>query len=114
MGDSTAPELLTVLRRIESRGVLETAHRIGAICGQIFRYAIATGRAQRDPSADLKGALPSYRGKHLAALTDPVKIGKLMRDIESYRGSFIGRCALRILPLVFVRPIELTGAEWSE
>jgi integrase len=114
IGDITAPELLTVLRRIESRGVLETAHRIGAICGQIFRYAIATGRAQRDPSADLKGALPSYRGKHLAALTDPVKIGKLMRDIESYRGSFIGRCALRILPLVFVRPIELTGAEWSE
>jgi integrase len=114
IGDITAPELLTVLRRVESRGVLETARRIGAICGQILRYAIATGRAQRDPSADLKGALPSYRGKHLAALTDPAKIGKLMRDIEGYRGSFIGRCALRILPLVFVRPIELTGAEWSE
>lgn len=114
IGEITAPELLTVLRRIESRGALDSAHRVSAICGQVFRYAIATGRAQRDPSADLKGSLPAHRGKHLAAITVPMQIGKLMRDIEGYRGSFIVRCALRIAPMVFVRPIELSRAEWTE
>jgi integrase len=114
IGEINAPELLAVLRRIESRGALDAAHRVSAICGQVFRYAIATGRAQRDPSADLKGALPPHRGKHLAAITEPVKIGKLMRDIEGYRGSFIVRCALRIAPMVFLRPIELSRAEWPE
>lgn len=110
----SAPELLAVLRRIESRGALDAAHRVSAICGQVFRYAIATGRAQRDPSADLKGALPAHRGKHLAAITEPVKIGKLMRDIEGYRGSFTVKCAFRLAPLVFVRPVELSRAEWAE
>lgn len=114
IGEITAPELLTVLRRIESRGALDSAHRVSAISGQVFRYAIATGRAQRDPSADLKGALPPHKGKHLAAITDPVKIGKLMRDIEGYRGSFVVRCALRVAPMVFLRPIELSRAEWAE
>ena len=114
IGEITAPELLAVLRRIESRGALSTAHRCLAICGQVFRYAIATGRAQRDLSADLKGSLPPHRGKHLAAITEPMQIGKLMRDIEGYRGSFIVRCALRIAPMVFVRPIELSRAEWTE
>ena len=114
IGEVNAPELLTVLRRIESRGALSTAHTVSAICGQIFRYAIATGRAQRDPSADLKGALPPYRVRHLAALTDPVKIGKLMRDIDGYAGTFIVRCAFKLAPMVFLRPIELSGAEWAE
>lgn len=114
IGEINAPELLTVLRRIEHRGALDAAHRVSSICGQVFRYAIATGRAERDPSADLKGALPPHKGKHLAAITDPVKIGKLMRDIEGYRGSFIVRCALRLAPMVFLRPIELSRAEWSE
>jgi len=114
IGEINAPDLLSVLRRIESRGALSTAHRVSAICGQVFRYAIATGRAQRDPSADLKGALPPHRGSHLAALTDPTKIGQLMRDIEAYRGSFVVRCALRLAPIVFLRPIELSRAEWSE
>ncbi|HUV99611.1 MAG TPA: integrase arm-type DNA-binding domain-containing protein [Gallionella sp.] len=114
IGDIDAPELLTVLRRIESRGALEAAHRVSAICGQVFRYAIATGRAKRDPAADLRGSLPPHRGKHLAAITEPVQIGKLMRDIEGYRGSFIVRCALRLAPMVFVRPIELSRAEWAE
>jgi len=114
IGEINAPDLLSVLRRIESRGALSTAHRVSAICGQVFRYAIATGRAQRDPSADLKGALPPHRGKHLAALTDPAEIGQLMRDIEVYRGSFIVRCALRVAPMVFLRPIELCRAEWAE
>ncbi|HZW86418.1 MAG TPA: integrase arm-type DNA-binding domain-containing protein [Gallionella sp.] len=114
IGEINAPELLTILRRIESRGALDSAHRVSAICGQVFRYAIATGRAERDPSADLKGSLPPHRGKHLAAITDPVKIGKLMRDIDGYRGSFTVRCALRLAPMVFLRPIELSRAEWSE
>jgi integrase len=114
IGEINAPELLTILRRIESRGALETAHRVSAICGQVFRYAIATGRAQRDPSADLKGALPPYRIRHLASLTDPVKIGKLMRDIDGYLGTFIVRCAFRLSPLVFLRPIEISRAEWVE
>ena len=114
IGEINAPELLTVLRRIEHRGALDAAHRVSAICGQVFRYAIATGRAERDPSADLKGSLPPHKGKHLAAITDPVKIGKLMRDIEGYRGSFVVRCALRVAPMVFLRPIELSRAEWAE
>lgn len=114
IGEITAPELLAVLRRIESRGALSTAHRCLSICGQIFRYAIATGRAQRDLSADLRGALPPHRGKHLATITEPIKIGQLMRDIEGYKGSFIVRCALRIAPMVFLRPIELSRAEWAE
>lgn len=114
IGEISSPELLTVLRRIESRGALDTAHRVRAICGQVFRYAIATGRAERDPSADLKGALPPHKGKHLAAITDPVQIGKLMRDIEGYSGTFIVRCAFKLSPLVFLRPVELSRAEWAE
>jgi integrase len=114
IAEINAPDILSILHRIESRGSLDTAHRVRAICGQVFRYAIATGRAQRDPSADLKGALPPYAIKKLAALTDPVKIGKLMRDIEGYNGTFIVRCAFKLSPLVFLRPIELSKAEWAE
>jgi integrase len=112
--DITPVELLTVLRRVETRGALETAHRIKQVCGQVFRYAIATARAARDPSADLRGALPAVREKHHPALTKPAEIGGLMRAIASYEGSFVVRCALRIAALVFVRPGELRKAEWSE
>ncbi|MCG8096763.1 MAG: tyrosine-type recombinase/integrase [Candidatus Thiodiazotropha taylori] len=114
IGEISAPELLTVLRRIESRGALETAHRIHQSCGQIFRYAVATGRAQRDPSADLKGALPPTRQKHHASITDPKKIGELLRVIDGYEGSLVTRCALQLASLTFVRPGELRHAEWSE
>lgn len=110
----TAPELLSVLRRIESRGALETAHRAHQNCGQIFRYAIATGRAERDPSPDLRGALPSVKQSHHAAITEPKAIGELLRAIDSYQGYFVTKCALRIAPLVFVRPGELRKAEWTE
>ena len=109
-----APELLTILRRIESRGALDTAHRMRFVCGQVFRYAIATGRAERDPAADLRGALSPVKGRHLAAVTDPVKVGELLRAIEGYKGSFVTVCALRLAPLVFVRPGELRQAEWAE
>lgn len=109
-----APELLTVLRRVESRGALETAHRVKTICGQIFRYAIATGRAERDIAADLKGAMPPAKKSHLAAVTDPVKVGELLRAIDGFQGSYIVKSALRLSPLFFVRPGELRLAEWSE
>ncbi|HEX2237137.1 MAG TPA: integrase arm-type DNA-binding domain-containing protein [Gammaproteobacteria bacterium] len=110
----TAPELLTVLRRIESRGALETAHRALQNCGQIFRYAIATGRADRDPSADLRGALPPSRERHHASITDPKAIAELLRAIDGYQGHAVTRCALKLAPLVFVRPGELRQAEWRE
>ena len=110
----TAPELLAVLRRIESRGALETAHRVKQICGQVFRYAIATGRAGRDPSADLRGALPPRKPKRMSTITDPKQISGLLRAIDGYEGHLITRCALRLAPLVFVRPGELRQAEWRE
>lgn len=109
-----APELLAMLRRIESRGALETAHRVRTICGQIFRYAVATGRAERDPAADLKGALPPYKKSHLAAITDPKDVAPLLRAIDGYQGSFVVKSALQLAPLVFVRPGELRQAEWTE
>jgi len=112
--DIKAPELLRVLRRIESRGALETAHRVRIICGQVFRYAVATGRADRDPVADLRGAIPPVKSKHFSAMTDPVKVAGLLRAIDGYEGSFVTRCALRLAPLLFVRPGELRQAEWAE
>lgn len=114
IAEISAVQLLEVLRRVEARGALETAHRIKQIIGQVFRYAIATGKASRDPSADLRGALPPVREKHHAALTDPKQVGALLRAINEYKGSFVTRCALRLAPLVFVRPGELRKAEWSE
>lgn len=109
-----APELLAVLRRVESRGALESAHRIRTICGQVFRYAVATGRAERDPAADLKGALPQPAEKHMAAITEPIKVAELLRAIDGYQGSFVVKYALQLAPLVFVRPGELRHAEWAE
>lgn len=110
----TAPELLAVLRRIENRGAIETAHRTLQNCGQIFRYAIATGRAERDVSADLRGAIPPVRKRHLASITDPKAIGDLLRALNDYNGHLVTKSALQLAPLVFVRPGELRKAEWSE
>ncbi|MHB1348955.1 MAG: tyrosine-type recombinase/integrase [Desulfobulbaceae bacterium] len=110
----TAPELLGVLRRIEGKGTIDTAHRTKQTCGQVFRYAVATGRAERDPSGDLRGALPPTNGRHMATITDPKEITGLLRAIKDYRGSIVTRCALRLAPLVFVRPGELRHAEWRE
>jgi integrase len=114
IAEITAPDLLAVLRRIESRGAVETAHRAHQNCGQVFRYAIATGRAERDPSPDLKGALPPVKQTHHAAITDPKAIGELLRAIDDYHGHFVTKCALRLAPLFFVRPGELRKAEWIE
>jgi len=107
------PELLVVLRRIEPRA-LETAHRVKTICGQVYRYAVATGRAERDIAADLKGALPPYKQSHLAAVTEPAKVGELLRAIDGFTGSFVVKSALQLASLVFVRPGELRQAEWTE
>ncbi|MCP3671409.1 MAG: tyrosine-type recombinase/integrase, partial [Gammaproteobacteria bacterium] len=109
-----APELLAVLRRIEDRGAIETAHRAKQNCGQVFRYAVATGRAERDPTGDLKGALPPPKKSMHAAITDPKKVGGLLRAIDSYTGSQIVCAALQLSALTFVRPGELRQAEWQE
>lgn len=114
ISEVTPPVLLSVIRRIEERGALETAHRALSNCGQVFRYAIATGRAERDSSQDLKGALPPVKTKHFAAQTDPKRFGELLRIFDDYEGSLIVRCALRLAPLVFVRPGELRHAKWED
>jgi integrase len=110
----TTPDLLSVLRKVEARGHYETARRLRSTCGMIFRYAIATGRAERDPSADLRGVLTSPKVNHRAAIVDPTCIGALLRAIDGYDGLSITKAALRLAPLVFVRPGELRHAEWSE
>lgn len=114
IGQITAPELLRALRKTEARGKNETAHRARAIAGRIFRYAIATGRAERDVAADLKDALAPVKGRNFAAITDPTRVGELMRAIHGYVGYSMTALALRLAPLVFVRPGELRGAEWAE
>jgi integrase len=110
----TAPELLSVVRRVEARGALDTARRALLNSGQVFRYAVATGRADRDPSGDLKGALPPPKEKHYASIKEPKAVGALLRAIEGYRGHNVSRCALKLAPLTFVRPGELRRAEWTE
>ena len=114
ISEVTAPELLTMMRRIESRGALETAHRARGNCGQVLRYAVATGRCERDPSGDLRGALPPSKGNHFAATTEPAKLAEILRAMDGYEGMLTVRCALRLAPLVFVRPGELRMAEWKD
>ncbi len=107
-------ELLEAVRAVEERGALDVAHRVLTTAGQVWRYAVATGRAQRDVSADIKGALKPHHGKHFAAITDPVKLGELIRVIRGYQGGPIVRAALQLAPLLFQRPGELRAAEWAE
>jgi integrase len=112
--DITAPELLMALRKIEARGAIDTAHRAKQIAGQIFRFAIATGRAERDPTPDLKEALQSRQKKHLAAITDPSQVGELLVAIDSFRGTPSVKTALQLSPLLFQRPGEIRAMEWKE
>ncbi len=114
VAEVSAPELLAVVRRIEVRGALDTAHRALGYCGQVFRYAIATGRCQRDPSADLRGALQPTNAGHFASVTEPGQVAALLRALDGYKGTFTVSCALRLAPLVFVRPGELRKAEWTD
>lgn len=110
----TAANFLIALQKIEKRGNVETAHRAMQICGRIFRYAIATGRAQADLSLVLKGALTPVKETHHASITNPKHIKDLLLVLESYSGAFVTKMALRLAPLLFVRPGELRHAEWSE
>ena len=112
--DIKALELLTVIQRIEQRGRNETAHRALQNCGRVFRYAVATGRADRDITRDLIGALAPVVERHHASIVEPKAVGALLRAIDSYDGSLVTRCALRLAPLVFVRPGESRMAEWTE
>ena len=114
ISDIKAPELLLVLRRIESRGALDTAHRTRNHCGQVFRYAIATGKADRDPSGDLLGALPPVKYGNRAAITDPKELAQLLRAVDNFKGSFVVKCAMQMLPILFCRPGELRHMEWKE
>ncbi len=109
-----APELLQLLRKVEARGAIETAHRIRFILSQVFRYAVATGRATRDPARDLVGTLKTAVEGHHAAVTDPKRLGQLIQDIRAYRGSRIVRAALMIHALTFQRPNEIRGMRWDE
>jgi integrase len=114
IAEITPKEVLAALRRVEGRGAIETAHRTKQNCSQVFRYAVATGRADRDPTVDLRGALTPVVEQHHASITDPKAVGALLRAIEGYEGSPITKAALMLAPLTFVRPGELRAAEWSE
>jgi integrase len=114
IADILPKDILTNLRRIEERGTIETAHRTLQICGQVFRYAVATGRAERDITQDLKGALPPAKSEHFAAITEPKEAAELLRAIDGYQGSLPAVCALKLAPLVFVRPGELRAMQWQD
>jgi integrase len=107
-------ELLAVIRKVEERGALDVAHRVQTTAGQVWRYAVATARASRDISADIRGALKPHHGKHFAAITDPAKLGELIGVIRGYQGGPIVRAALQLAPLLFQRPGELRAAAWAE
>lgn len=114
IGSLAAPDVLSALRRIEARGAVETAHRALQNCGQVFRYAVATGRAQADVTRDLRGSLTPVQKGHFASITDPDQVGELLRAIDGFTGMYQVAAALKLAPLVFVRPGELRHAEWSE
>jgi integrase len=114
IGDIEPIELLAAVRQVEERGALDVAHRVLTTAGQVWRYAVATGRAARDVSADIKGALKPHHGKHFAAITDPVQLGALIRVIRGYQGGPIVRAALQLAPMLFQRPGELRAAAWAE
>lgn len=115
IGDVSPPELLAVLRKLEARGVVETAHRVRETCSQVFRFAVAEGRISSDPARDLAGALRSHQTRHIPAITDPVRFGELLRAVDVYQGTLVVRAALKLAALVFLRPgAELRAAQWQE
>lgn len=114
MSEIAAPQILEAVKRIENLNKLETAHRTLQALSQVFRHAVQTGRAMRDPCVDLRGALPATVVKHMAAFTEPKQIAELLRAIDGFTGSFTVQCALRLSPLVFTRPSELRTAKWAD
>jgi integrase len=114
VGEIEPIELLAALRRVEERGALDVASRVLMTARAVWRYAVATARAPRDITADLKGALTPHKKRHFAAITDPVKLGELILVIRGYQGGPIVRAALQLAPMLFQRPNELRGAAWAE
>lgn len=114
VNEVTSPDVLALCRTLEARGTTETAHRIKMTCGLVFRYAIATGRAIYEPTQALRGALEPVVTTHQAAITDPSQVARLMQDIQGYEGHYTTVYALKLAPLVFVRPSELRGAKWAD
>lgn len=114
MAKLEAPDVLAVLRRIESRNAVETAHRAHQNCGQVFRYAVATGRAKGDVTRDLRGSLTPWKPQHYASITEPGKVGDLLRAIDGFTGSYVVAALLKLSPLVFTRPGEVREMEWPE
>ena len=113
LAEVTAPMLLQTLRRVEARGVRETVHSICQSCGQVFRYGVATGRCERNPASDLRGALRPVLVKHMAAIVEPQEFGFLLRAISDYQGSLVTRIALRLSALTFQRPGNLRAMQWA-
>lgn len=114
MDQITPPVVLVACRKLEAQGKHETARRVKMKVSQVFRYAVALGKAERDPTSDLRGILAPAQVTHRAAIVDPVELGKLLRDIDGYSGSFITCCALKLAPMLFVRPGELRSAKWAD
>jgi integrase len=114
IADITAPEVLQVIKRPQNQSKLETAHRALQAVGQVMRYAVQNGKAERDVTADLRGALPSPKVKHMASFIEPQQVAELLRAIDGFQGTFTVECALRLAPLVFVRPSELRRAKWAD
>lgn len=113
IGEIEPPELLATLRRVEARGAIETAHRVKDACGQVFRYALATGECKRNPALDLRDALKPVQTTHLAAITEPKAVGLLMRNIRDYEGQPVTRAALQLSAFLLLRPGELRHMEWA-
>ncbi len=114
IAEITARELLAALNKTVERGRIDTATRVRSDAGRVFCYAVATGRAERNPTADLAGALPSAKTRHRVTLVEPKEVGELLRAIDAYSGTFVVRAAFKLAPLVFLRPGELVQAEWAE
>ncbi|MEX3999674.1 tyrosine-type recombinase/integrase [Paraburkholderia sp. EG285A] len=114
ISDITAPEVLACLRRIEQRGARDTAHRAMQNCSAVFRYAVVIGKAQSNPAEHLRGALPPAKPGHFAAVTEPERVGPLLRKMDEVNATFPVKCALRLAPYLFCRPIELRSMRWDE
>ena len=114
IAEMNAPDFLTLLRRLEEQKQLYSVKRISIVCGMIMRFAVAAGKAEADPTPALRGSLKAHKTKHLAAMTDPKQVGRLLRTIDAYPGSFVVSTALKIAPYVFVRPGELQHARWED
>lgn len=109
-----ATDFLATVRRIEARGYHETAHRALQRCGQVMRFAVAEGLARRDSTADLRGALATWEVKHMPSVTDPARVGEILRIFDSFKGTFPVQCALKLAPIFFTRPQELRRARWAD